>query len=66
MLSILVVGSSGQLGSEIFDLQREYDNYSFIFLTRSDLDITCRESLEEFFTNKQIDIMLTVLPIQMC
>lgn len=58
MLSILVVGSSGQLGSEIFDLQREYDNYSFIFLTRSDLDITCRESLEEFFTNKQIDIIV--------
>jgi len=48
-LSILVVGASGQLGSEIFDRQALHSTYSFIFLKRGDLDISSYSDLETYF-----------------
>lgn len=58
ILSVLVVGSSGQLGSEIYDLQTKYQSYSFTFLKRKDLDISCINSLDKFVGNQQVDVII--------
>lgn len=58
ILSVLVVGSSGQLGSEITDLHSKYRSYSFTFLKRNDLDISCLNSLEKFLSNNKIDVII--------
>ena len=57
-LAILVVGSSGQLGSEISDLQGFDDRYHFIFMERETLDISCYLDLESFFINCHIDVVI--------
>ena len=57
-LSILVVGASGQLGSEIFDCQALHSAYSFIFLKRNELDISSYSELENFFENSNVDIVI--------
>ena len=57
-LSILVVGASGQLGSEIFDCQALHSAYSFIFLKRNELDISSYSELENFFENSNIDVVI--------
>ena len=57
-LSILVVGASGQLGSEIFDRQALHSNYSFIFLKRGDLDISSYSDLETYFEDSNIDVVI--------
>ena len=57
-IAILVVGASGQLGSEISALQGVYERYNFIFLERTDLDISCRVDLELFLSNRHIDAII--------
>lgn len=46
MTTILVTGSSGQLGSEISDLSSRYSGYRFIFTDIDQLDITDRASCD--------------------
>ena len=57
-LSILVVGASGQLGSEIFDCHALHSAYSFIFLKRNELDISSHSELENFFENSNVDVVI--------
>jgi dTDP-4-dehydrorhamnose reductase len=57
-LSILVVGASGQLGSEIFDRQALHSTYSFIFLKKGDLDISSYSELETYFEDSNIDVVI--------
>ena len=50
MTTILVTGSSGQLGSEIRDISSRYGGYSFIFTDINELDITDSESVSSFIS----------------
>jgi dTDP-4-dehydrorhamnose reductase len=50
MTTILVTGSSGQLGSEIRELSARYSGYEFIFTDEGELDITDPVATEAFIT----------------
>lgn len=47
--TILVTGSNGQLGKEIKQLESDYPEFSFIFLSREDLPIHHFELVRNFF-----------------
>ncbi|MFV0563963.1 dTDP-4-dehydrorhamnose reductase [Malaciobacter mytili] len=57
MFNILVTGSSGQVGSEIKEISKEY-SYNFFFTTKSDIDITCKESLKSFCEKNCINVII--------
>ena len=53
--TILVTGSGGQLGMEIWKLSERYPSYKFLFTTREDLPIDNFELVKNFFEQRQID-----------
>ncbi|MDB5199859.1 MAG: rfbD [Chitinophagaceae bacterium] len=53
--TILVTGSGGQLGMEIWKLTERYPSYKFLFTTREDLPIDNFELVKNFFEQQQID-----------
>ncbi|MGF1586012.1 MAG: dTDP-4-dehydrorhamnose reductase [Bacteroidales bacterium] len=60
MKSILITGTSGQLGHEIQGLSytHVYKGYKFIHTNRNTLDISWREIVENYFENNQIDCII--------
>lgn len=55
-LKILVTGANGQLGKTLKDLfQNNNDNFEFSFVTKSELDISNRKTLNEYFKNHSFD-----------
>jgi dTDP-4-dehydrorhamnose reductase len=59
MKTILVTGSKGQLGCCLQDLSGQYlDNYRFIFADIEELDIANIKSVEPFFRQNKIDIVI--------
>jgi len=50
---IIVVGATGQLGSEINMLSRHYPQYEFIFLSESDLSILDFEAVRKVFEHQK-------------
>lgn len=58
MLKVLVTGSEGQLGREIFSLQEGYSQYDFYFSNKRDLDISNLVGLEVFLISNKIDIIV--------
>lgn len=57
MLTILVMGSNGQLGSEFIELSKA-SPYQFIFCDKTDADITSKSSLKQFLKDKSVDVIL--------
>ena len=57
MSNILVIGSNGQLGSEIKALSLNY-NYTFFFTNKETLDITDKEAIENFIEKNKIDTII--------
>ncbi len=57
MSNILVTGSNGQLGSEIKEISSKYD-YNFFFTCKEELDISKRDSWEEFLAKHDIDVII--------
>ncbi|QKF76863.1 dTDP-4-dehydrorhamnose reductase [Arcobacter defluvii] len=55
--NILVIGSMGQLGSEIKELSSNY-NYNFFFTTRDDIDITDKENIKSFCEKNSINVII--------
>lgn len=53
--TILVTGSAGQLGMEIWKLADEYPSYKFLFTTKDFLPIDDFKAVKEFFEQQQID-----------
>ncbi len=51
---IIVLGSSGQLGSEL----KQFKNSDMIFLSRSDLELTNVESVQSFFQSNPCDLII--------
>ena len=55
--NILVTGCKGQLGSEFKNIESNYPEFNFHFKDH-DLDISIKETLENFIFNKKINIIL--------
>lgn len=53
--TILVTGSGGQLGMEIWKLSDRYPSYKFLFTTKEDLPIDNFKLVKNFFEQQQID-----------
>ena len=53
--TILVTGSGGQLGMEIWKLSERYPSYKFLFTTKEDLPIGNFKAVKNFFEQQQID-----------
>lgn len=49
MPKVLVIGSSGQLASELKQLQNQFPNYDFLFTSQSDIDIIDSNSIRSVF-----------------
>jgi dTDP-4-dehydrorhamnose reductase len=56
--SILVTGTKGQLGSELCELNASYTNYTFTFISRSELDFSNTEAIQLWFRDKTFDIII--------
>jgi dTDP-4-dehydrorhamnose reductase len=56
--NILVTGANGQLGMEFRQLEKKYDYYTFLFVTKEELSITDTSAVEHFFKENHIDICL--------
>ncbi|MGJ8591448.1 MAG: dTDP-4-dehydrorhamnose reductase [Aquaticitalea sp.] len=55
-IKILVTGANGQLGKTLHDLyQKNNDNLDLHFVTKSELDISSREVLSDYFQNHAFD-----------
>lgn len=52
---ILVTGSNGQLGKSLQDIVKDFPNYSFIFKTKEELDITNALEVENVLQQHQIN-----------
>ncbi len=57
-MKILVTGAKGQLGNELRLMSGEFTQYHFIFTDVEELDITCREKVECFFTHEMPDVTI--------
>ncbi len=57
-MKVLVIGSNGQLGSEIKELSFEYDKIEFIFKDLPDLNICNAELINTFITEKKINVVI--------
>lgn len=49
MKKIIVVGSNGQVGSELQAIAKDFSDFEFIFTSRKDFDMSSLESIEDFF-----------------
>ncbi len=56
--TILVTGSSGQLGQSIQTVAKHYPNYHFTFTRRTDLDLSDPQSISAFFQQHQFDLII--------
>lgn len=53
---VLVTGANGQLGKTIKELySKNIDFIYFVFVTKSQLDITCKNEIDAFFNKHQFD-----------
>ena len=57
-MNILVIGSNGQLGSEIKDIAASYKGFSFFFTDSSDLDICNSSQLAIYFNKNKINTVI--------
>ena len=56
--TLLVIGSTGQLGQSIKSIATDYPNYDFIFSNRLQLDLGNEKSITDFFQNKPYDVII--------
>ncbi len=56
--SILITGTKGQLGSELRELNASYTNYTFTFISRSELDFSDPEAMQLWFRDKTFDTIV--------
>ena len=55
IVTILVTGANGQLGSEIRHLSANFTKYNFLFTSKEELPIENIDTLNKFFQKQQID-----------
>jgi dTDP-4-dehydrorhamnose reductase len=57
-MNILVIGSNGQLGSEIKDIAVNYKDFNFLFKDLPELNICKDVALNTFILNQDIDVVI--------
>lgn len=57
-LTIAVTGSQGQLGKSLKDLEADYPQFKFVFLSRSDMPIHHFELVRQFFEGIKPDFVI--------
>lgn len=57
-MKILVTGSNGQLGQKLRQLSQRYTDHDFIFTDIQELDITNRNSVDEFFLDTKPEAVI--------
>jgi dTDP-4-dehydrorhamnose reductase len=55
---VLVTGADGQLGSELRALNPHTEPYDFLFIGRSELDLTDTEAVERYFEHNAFDAVI--------
>lgn len=58
MANIIVTGASGQLGSALKKIEKNFKNDSFIFTDVDELDITKLPAVEKFFKSHKPDVVI--------
>ena len=56
--TILVTGSTGQLGQSIHSIRADYLDYDFVFASRQQLDLSNETSITDFFEHNTFDIVI--------
>jgi dTDP-4-dehydrorhamnose reductase len=56
--TILVTGSSGQLGQSLKGIAKTYPDYVFTFATRTDLDLSNEQSIDAYFQQHNFDLII--------
>lgn len=56
--TILVTGSSGQLGQSLKSIANHYPDYVFTFATRADLDLSYEQSIYDYFQHHHVDLII--------
>jgi dTDP-4-dehydrorhamnose reductase len=56
--TILVTGSTGQLGQSIHSIRADYLDYDFVFASRQQLDLSNETSIADFFEHNTFDIVI--------
>ncbi len=56
--SILVIGSTGQIGQSIQSISIDYPYYEFVFANRQHLDLSNEISITNFFEGKNFEIII--------
>ena len=57
-MNLLILGSNGQLGSEIRDISSHYKDFKFIFRDLPELDICNFDQLDAFIINHKIKFVI--------
>ena len=57
-IKIAVLGASGQLGSEFGEISGAFPNFSFVFLSSADLDITDFPTVKTYFETNDFDVVI--------
>ncbi|ADN08308.1 dTDP-4-dehydrorhamnose reductase [Sulfurimonas autotrophica] len=58
MISILITGANGQVGSELKELSCKYNAYNFFFTDRETLDITDNKAVKKFIEDNHINTII--------
>jgi dTDP-4-dehydrorhamnose reductase len=58
MSKILVTGANGQLGTSLQAMTKSFPGFEFLFTDVMELDITQKEQLQNFFTDKRPDFLI--------
>jgi dTDP-4-dehydrorhamnose reductase len=56
--TILVTGSSGQLGQSLKSNANHYPDYVFTFATRTDVDLSSDQTINDYFQHHQFDLII--------
>jgi dTDP-4-dehydrorhamnose reductase len=56
--TILVTGSSGQLGQSLKAITHHYSGYEFTFAARTDLDLSNEQSIHNYFQQHHFDLII--------
>jgi dTDP-4-dehydrorhamnose reductase len=56
--TILVTGSSGQLGQSLKMIAKDYPDYDFIFSQREQLDLSDEKSIDDFFKQNMFELII--------
>jgi len=56
--TLLVTGSTGQLGQSLKAIARDYPNYKIVFASRQQLDLSDVESIDSYFQQTRFDVII--------